>query len=272
MQHRQLFGLMLLLCCTACSKTPETTDQAQQQLAQQEAEQGYPMLIAMPEVAHYALPFCEKTYCIEVEIFGFNSQDQWFNQFTEQQIADLIRQTLGLKQKHSLQAAVDEFVRLSDAWQAEAEHRKQKAWRMYIQPRIAMQQGEIALLQIQTEYELGDTAISQANYFFVVNRKTQQQLRLYDVIAPEYRVEFMDFIQSQYLNWQQDLTAEQKKQLPEKLYWANQDWFFDEQGMAIYYRAADFSVTKDNLSIYLSPEQSKRWVQHTLLAQLNLLE
>lgn len=265
--------IVILLMCAACSKTPESKDKTQQQLQQQEAQQGYPVLIAMPEIADYALPFCEKKYCIEAEIFSFKSQDQWFNAYSNQQIADLIRKQLGLSQKLSLQAAVDTFVQMSDAWQAEDEKQNSKAWTMYIKPRIAMQQGEIALLVIHAEFDLGKKVIPAQDYFFVVDRKQQKTLRLYDVVREQERQAFTLEMQTQYQNWKNTLTEEQQVPLPEKIYWANQDWFFDEQGIAIYYRGSDFGLdAAKNLTIYLTPEQSKAWVNVDVLRSLNLPE
>ncbi len=265
--------LSLLIWCSACSKAPDTQDQDKEQaeLQAQESEQGYPVLVAMPQSAHYALPFCEKKYCIEVEIFDFKSKDQWFNQYTDAKIADLIRQQLGISQKLSLQRAVNEFVSRSDAWQEENEQKK--AWTMYIKPRLAMQQGVMALLQVHTEYHLGDEDVPPQDYFYVADRKAQQTVRLYDIVKQKSRVPFMNFIQEQYAKWQESLTEQQRQELPEKIYWANQDWFFDDQGIAIYYRAHDLAVegrAKD-LTIYLSPEQMKQWILPKYLKQLQLL-
>ena len=251
----------------------QDTAQNQEQRTKQEKEQGYVNLSAMPVIADYALPFCEKKYCIEVEIFGFNSQDEWFNQWVAQQSADLIRQQLGLKQKLSLQAAVDAFVNASDDWHAQSENANAAPWRLHIQPRIAMQRDAITLLQLQAEYRLGETVLPNRDYYFVLDRKQQQQRRLYDVIIPQHRVAFMDFIQSQYVAWQQGLSAQDKAQLPEKLYWANQDWFFDTEGIAVYYRALDYGINNaPDLTIYLSAEQAQQWVQPETLKQLKLAD
>ncbi|GAA5016581.1 hypothetical protein GCM10023206_28460 [Acinetobacter puyangensis] len=276
MGKTKLALFIVLLSCVACSKTPDVKDLDQQKLQQQQAQQGYPILIASPEIADYALPFCEKKYCIEVEIFDFNSQDQWFNQFTDQQIADLIRQKLALKQKMSLQAAVDQFVILSDEWQAQTENQSKKAWSLYIKPRVATQQGEIALLQINAEYDVGEEKVPAQDYYFVVDRKKQQMIRLYDIIAPKYRAALTDVIQQHYQDWQQQWSVQQQQAFtgkqPEKLYWANQDWFFDDQGIAIYYRGTDLSTkTTKNLVIYLTPEQTRQWVLADYLQQFHLL-
>lgn len=262
-----LCALVVLVGCT------QEVEQSQQQKTKQEKEQGYVNLSAMPVTADYALPFCEKKYCIDVEIFGFKSQDEWFNQWVAQQSADLIRQQLGLKQKLSLQAAVDAFVNASDDWQTEVDNANAIPWRLHIQPRIAMQHDAITLLQLQAEYRLGETVIPNRNYYFILDRKQQQQRRLYDVIIPQHRVAFMDFIQSQYMAWQQDLSEKDKAKLPEKLYWANQDWFFDTEGIAVYYRAVDYGINNaPDLTIYLSAAQAQKWVQPETLKQLKLAD
>ncbi|MFB2578923.1 hypothetical protein ACEYX6_07200 [Acinetobacter sp. c2-A9] len=108
--------LPLLLALVACNGELNSAKTDAEKLQQQEQKQGYPVLIATPTVADYGLPFCEKRYCLEVEIFDFKSQDQWFNQFTNEKIADLIRKQLGIGEKMTLQQAVDVFVQRSDEW------------------------------------------------------------------------------------------------------------------------------------------------------------
>lgn len=253
----------------ACDQTPSQQDQSQHYLQEQAQQQGYPTLIATPAIADYALPFCEKKYCIDVEIFAFNSQDQWFNQYTHQQIADLIRQQLGLSQKLSLQQAVDQFISHSDLWLTE--NPDGKPWTMYIKPRVAIQQDALVLLVINTEYQLGEQHIAAQNYFYILDRKIHKAIRLYDLIKADQRIAFSQMLQSRYQDWQLKLSDEDKQQLAEKLYWANQDWFFDEQGIAVYYRAKDLGVSDaEDLTIYLTPQQMQQWIRQEYLTQLGL--
>jgi hypothetical protein len=266
---------------SGCSK-PSEEQQQEQVETEQVKKQGYENLIAMPVIADYALPFCEDEYCIDVEVFGFKSKDQWFNDFVKQQSADLIRQQVGISQKLSLQRAVNEFVQRSDAWRetqlAENKHAKPQAWSMYIKPRVAMQQGEMALLIISTSYQLGDEAVPEQQYFYVVDRKAKRSWRLYDAINENSRVSFTHFVQAQYEAWRKEvstnLSDEDQAKLPTKIYWANQDWFFDEQGVAIYYRFNDLceeceATNGKDFTIYLNPTQSQQWIKAPLLKQLN---
>jgi len=279
--HFTALTMVLVATLSACSK-PSEEEQQEQVETEQVKKQGYENLIAMPVIADYALPFCEDEYCIDVEVFGFKSKDQWFNDFVKTQNADLIRQQLGISQKLSLQRAVNEFVQRSDAWReiqlAENKHAKSQAWSMYIKPRVAMQQGEMALLIINTSYQLGEEAVPELQYFYVVDRKAKKSWRLYDAINENQRVSFTHFVQAQYETWREqvsaDLSDEDQAKLPTKVYWANQDWFFDEQGVAIYYRFNDLceeceATNGKDFTIYLSPTQSQQWIKAPLLKQLN---
>ena len=279
--HLTALTMVLVATLSGCSK-PSEEQQQEQVETEQVKKQGYENLIAMPVIADYALPFCEDEYCIDVEVFGFKSKDQWFNDFVKTQNADLIRQQLGISQKLSLQRAVNEFVQRSDAWReiqlAENIHAKSQAWSMYIKPRVAMQQDEMSLLIINTSYQLGEEVVPEQQYFYVVDRKAKKSWRLYDAINENQRVSFTHFIQAQYETWREqvsaDLSDEDQAKLPTKVYWANQDWFFDEQGVAIYYRFNDLceeceATNGKDFTIYLSPTQSQQWIKAPLLKQLN---
>lgn len=279
--HFTALTMVLVATLSGCSK-PSEEQQQEQVETEQVKKQGYENLIAMPVIADYALPFCEDEYCIDVEVFGFKSKDQWFNDFVKMQSADLIRQQLGISQKLSLQRAVNEFVKRSDAWRetqlAENKHAKPQAWSMYIKPRVAMQQGEMALLIINTSYQLGDETVPEQHYFYVVDRKAKRSWRLYDAINENKRVSFTHFVQAQYEAWREEISTnlsdEDQAKLPTKIYWANQDWFFDEQGVAIYYRFNDLcaeceATNGKDFTIYLSPTQSQQWIKAPLLKQLN---
>lgn len=272
---------ILAMLCSACEQKPDTTSHQQDQFEQQAHSQGYPVLIATPVSAAYSLPFCEKKYCSDIEIFSFQSQDQWFNQFTEQQIADLIRKRLGLTQQLNLQHAVNAFVQQSDAWldqqqQLQNHHNKNNTgyWHLYIQPKVVMQQHEITIILIDTEMQLGEDKPSEQRYFYVLDRKQQQRIRLYDLVKEQARMSFNDEIQHQYQKWktEQPQTADSElKPLPEKIFWANQDWFFDHQGIAVVYRGEDLArPDAKGFTFYLSPEQSEAWIKAEQLQRLGL--
>lgn len=266
--YRQLF---VLLCSTifflsACDDNQKKTQE--QALQEQAKEQGYPVLIASPHVADYGLPFCEKKYCIEIEIQSFQSQDTWFNQFTDFKISELIRKQLDIKEKLTLQQAVDAFVAKSDSWQAE--HPNQP-WSMQISSRVPMQQKEIAVLQLQTTYVLGDKTIPEHNYFFMVDRKAKKQILIYDVIKPEARLAFGDFIQQAYQKWQEQLGPEYKDKTPSKIGWASQDWLIDEQGVTLYYRASDLQASgANNLIIQIPKDKVQQWFTADILQKITI--
>lgn len=251
-----VYGLVVAMSGCAPKDVEQSKDE--QYLQEQEEEQGYPVLIAVPKSADYGLPFCEKQYCLEVEIFSFKSQDKWFNAYVDHKISDLIRKELGLSQKLSLQQAVNEFVRFSDEWQ---EDNTNQPWSVFIQPRVVLQQNEIAILQVQTEYVLGDRTIEPQHFYEVLDRKAKQPVRLYDIVKEESRLQFGQFLQQYYQQWlsEQSSTAG----FPEKIYWASQDWFIDEDGIAIYYRVKDLNpkASGENLTIYLSKADTEAWIK-----------
>ena len=258
-----LLGLLLLIAgLNACSPPVPPESKEDSYLNQQQEKQGYPILIATPQIADYGLPFCEKKYCIDVEIFSFKSQDLWFNEYVNQKIANLMTQQLGLQHKLSLQMAINEFVKMSDLWQ---EEHPQQAWSIYVQPRVVFQHNEIAVLEVKTQY-LADNRNPQAKTFYdVIDRKRQRSIRLYDLVKPESRVDFGGYLLGEYRKWLKDKNDYQD--YPEKIYWANQDWFIDEEGLAIYYRATDFNSEDQGrpLVVYLSPAQLKAWIDDKYL-------
>lgn len=271
MKNAISFILLVVGALYGCVPQKDTRTEEAVYLQEKEQQQGYPVLIATPESADYGLPFCEKQYCIDVEIFSFNSEDKWFNQLVNQQIADLIRQQLGIDQKLSLQLAVDEFVRRSDQWQ---ETKENEPWSVYIQPRVVLQQGEIAVTQIQTEYTLGDKSIPQQFYYTVADRKEQKLFKLYDMVEETKRVEFGLYIQQQYEQWREQ--SEYKQQLKAQIYWANQDWFFDDEGIGIYYRGQDLAENAEesideNFTIYLDLEMVNQWIEKKYLIKIGFL-
>jgi hypothetical protein len=257
----------VLLFCQACSDQ-QAVDQHQQSLQQQAQQQGYPVLIAMPTVAHYALPFCEQQYCIAIDIQALRSQDAWFDQTTEHLISELIRKKLNGTQKLSLQKAVDGFIQQSDQWQLS--HPQAKAWSMHIQSRVLLQQSALSILQVQAHYQIKDQRITPQDYFFILDRQQQQVLRLFEAIKAESRSAFAAFVQQRYQQWRSQLTTEQQNKLPAKISWANQDWYINEQQrLVIYVRPADFDVQGlDPLRISLSHAQATQWLDNKVLQQL----
>lgn len=263
-----VLGSLFAIGFIGCTSEDKKLSQQDVYLEQQQDAQGYPVLIASPVIMDYGLPFCEKEYCIDVEIFGYSSKDQWFNQFVEQQISDLIRKQLGLSEKHSVQSVVDEFVKLSDAWQQQ--EKNNKPWQLYIYPNVIAQQNEITILRIDTEYKIKDEEYPQQQFYFVIDRKLKKQIKLYDIVKDTARIEFNTYIQQHYQEWLQKKTNNNKYH--EKLSWASQDWYIDDEGIVIYYRIQpdDTKPQNDIFEVYLDKNHTTNWLKSQYLKQLYL--
>lgn len=268
---RTLFGVVVvgLVALAGCSSEEKKINEQDLYFHQQEDQQGYPVLIASPMILDYGLPFCEKAYCLEVELFGFKSKDEWFNAFVEQQVAELIRKQLSLSQKQSVQSAVDEFIKKSDAW-LEEDQKNIQPWSMYIYPSVIWQNNEITILKIDSQYTLGDQDIPNKQFYSVVDRKNKKTIKLYDLISDHSRLEFGAYVQQKYQEWLEK--EQQVSEFPDKVFWANQDWYLDDEDFVIYYRATDFKkdAKQSDLLIYLSKDQASKWMNEAYLHQLYL--
>lgn len=309
LNHKRFWLVPLMLALSACGENLSIAQSDEEKLQQQEQKQGYPILIATPTIADYGLPFCEKRYCIEVEIFDFKSQDQWFNQFTNERIADLIRRELGIREKMSLQQVINLFVQRSDDWRDLAQkkanekgkappsdtpneknsksniytsvtdsnkkyakesnkdlHVAYQAWRIYAQPQVILQKKQYAFLKINIEYDVAGYVIPEQSYFYAVDRKAKKQISLYDMVDANYRLALQNLIQQQYVTWKKTLTAEQSQQLPDKVYWASQDWLWSEEKntIVIYYRPYELGLEQakpiDPFVVELPTEHIKQWI------------
>lgn len=262
-----------------CDKTSETFAAHEQQ----SKKQTYPILIATSQAADYGVPFCEHKFCHDIEIQTLNSTDPWFDQTVAAMISDIIRKQLHMNQKLSLQQAVDAFVQASDQAQRTTQpHQTIKPWGLHIDAQLPAQQQQWALVMITANFVM-PMSMSMARqehdikppnapqrYFSVLDRKAQRMVQLYDVIAADKRLEFNQLLQQHYQQWRKQQNVEHRLTLPEKIYWANQDWFFDEQGIGIVYRAADFGIDAADLVINLDHAQSQYFLNSALSALLQM--
>ena len=292
--HRDNFNFKMIclvllvgVLIPGCDKKSETIAAHEQQ----SQTQAYPILLAASQAADYGVPFCEQKFCNDIEIQTLNSSDPWFDQTVAAIISDIIRQQLNINQKLNLQQAVDAFVLASDQAQSAAQpHQTIKPWGLHIDAQLAAQQQQLALVMITANFAMpipNQTihTITRQNiqysparkplnapqrYFKVLDRKAQRMVQLYDVIAADKRLEFNQLLQQHYQLWRTKLDTEQQTRLPEKIYWANQDWFFDEQGIGIVYRASDWGVDAADLSINLTTAQTHHYLAASWLKQLQL--
>lgn len=216
--------------------------------------------------ADYALPFCEKKNCIDVDIQTIKTQDEWLNGWIAKNQANVIQQQIEQNKNLTLQQAVNAYVKKSDEWQDK--YSKNKAYELHVSTRIASQRNQYVLLQVGVDAQQEDIAVKDRFYFFVADRKLQKNLTMLDVIQKNQQNVLNEIIQTHYQQWIEKQSSEVKKQVPKKLYWGQADWFFDGEGIGLHYRANEISKDAPQLDIYLTIEQSKQILQPEIYQQM----
>lgn len=264
--HRSGKGLILIstLLLVACdSKQDQPKENAQEQAVsepiQVENPDVLPYLDMQETKADYALPFCEKKNCIEIEIQTIKTQDTWLNKWIETHQAWVIQNQVGLNQEMTLQQAVNAYIKKSDTW--EAEFPKNKAYELHMQTRIASQRNQYVLLQVSVDTKQADVSVKARQYLYVADRKLKKNLTILDVIQPQKQNALNNLIQQKYQEWldQQDMLV--KKSAPKKLFWGQSDWFFDGEGIGLHYRAGEISEDAPQFDIYLDKAQTQQMLK-----------
>ena len=256
-----LISTLLLVACD--SKQDQSKANTQQQSAsepiQVENPDVLPYLNMQEAKADYALPFCEKKNCIEIEIQTIKTQDTWLNKWIETHQAWVIQNQVGLNQEMTLQQAVNAYIKKSDAW--EAEFPKNKAYELHMQTRIASQRNQYVLLQVSVDTKQAEVSVKARQYLYVADRKLKKNLTILDVIQPQKQNALNNLIQQKYQEWldQQDMLV--KKSAPKKLFWGQSDWFFDGEGIGLHYRAGEISEDAPQFDIYLDKAQTQQMLK-----------
>ena len=256
-----LISILLLVACD--SKQDQSKKNAQEQAVsepiQVENPDVLPYLDMQETKADYALPFCEKKNCIEIEIQTIKTQDTWLNKWIETHQAWVIQNQVGLNQEMTLQQAVNAYIKKSDAW--EAEFPKNKAYELHMQTRIASQRNEYVLLQVSVDTKQAEVSVKARQYLYVADRKLKKNLTILDVIQPQKQNALNNLIQQKYQEWldQQDMLV--KKSAPKKLFWGQSDWFFDGEGIGLHYRAGEISEDAPQFDIYLDKAQTQQMLK-----------
>ena len=262
-----MIGMMALTACDHPKKNGADSVQATgQSAAPVEKAEVLPYLNMQEAKADYALPFCEKKNCIDVDIQTIKTQDQWLNAWITKNQANVIQQQIEQNKNLTLQQAINAYVKKSDEWQDK--YSKNKAYELRLTTRIASQRNQYVLLQIGVDTQQEDIAVKDRFYFFVADRKLQKNLTVLDVIQKNQQNELNNIIQAHYQQWIEKQSTEVKKQVPKKLYWGQADWFFDGEGIGLHYRANEISKDAPQLDIYLSTEQSKQMLQPEIYQQM----
>lgn len=262
-----MIGMMALTACDHPKKNETDTAQNKNQVSTHtEKAEVLPYLNMQEAKADYALPFCEKKNCIDVDIQTIKTQDAWLNTWIAKNQANVIQQQIEQNKNLTLQQAVNAYVKKSDEWQDK--YSKNKAYELHLTTRIASQRNQYVLLQIGVDTQQEDIAVKDRFYFFVADRKLQKNLTVLDVIQKNQQNELNNIIQAHYQQWIEKQSTEVKKQVPKKLYWGQADWFFDGEGIGLHYRANEISKDAPQLDIYLSTEQSKQMLQPEIYQQM----
>ena len=230
------------------------------------ADQPLVPLKLQSQDAKFALPFCEKKNCIDIQIQSIQTQDTWLNGWVENRQARVLQDQIGLDQKLSLQAAINAYVKKSDAWQAAV--KTNKAYTLGMSTRIAAQRNQYVLLQLGVDAKQEEVTIKDRYYFYVADRRLQKQLSLLDVIDPNKRNAMHSIVQQGYQDWLKKQSRDVKAEAPTTLYWGRADWFFDQEGIGVHYRAQEISEDAPQLDIYLSKAQTQAMLQPTVYQQM----
>lgn len=225
-----------------------------------------PFLNLQQVKADYALPFCEKKNCIDVDIQTIKTQDAWINEWIAKSQAKVIQDQIDLKKDLSLQQAINAYVKKSDEWQDK--YSKNRAYELHLHTRIASQRNQYVLLQLGLDTKQEELTIKDRYYFFVADRKLHKSLSLLDVLKKDQQTAMHQMVQVAYQDWLKKQTVEIKKEAPKTLYWGQADWFFDGEGIGLHYQANQITKEAPQLDIYLSTEQTKKILQPEVYAQM----
>ena len=246
-------ALSLMACDTKIEKSKDT--EKVETVKRIENSDVLPFLNIQEAKAKYAVPFCEKKNCIEIDIQTIQTQDIWVNQWIGKSQSQVIQDQIGLKQAMTLQQAVDAYIKQSDQYQQE--FIKNKAYELHLSTRIAAQRNQFVLLQLIVNSKQAEVTVKDRGYFFVADRQAKKKLGILDILQSAQQKNMNEIVQTQYAAWLKQQTAEVKKSAPKKLYWGQNDWFFDGEGIGIHYRASEIVKDGTQLDLYLTKSQTK---------------
>lgn len=259
------FSTLNLLACDSKNQQTTATDQQQHSEAAEKNE-ILPFLNIQQARAKYALPFCEKSNCIEMDIQTIQTQDAWINHWVEQSQAKVIQDQIGMNKALSLQQAVNAYVKKSDAWQAE--FNLNKAYELQLNTRIAAQRNQYVLLQISVDSKQQGVRLKDRGYFFVADRKLKKKLSILDIIEKNQQNTLNDMIQVKYAEWITEQSADVQKTAPKKLYWGQSDWFFDGEGIGLHYRGNEIIKDAQQLDLYLTKAQTQKVLKKQVFVKM----
>lgn len=260
MRHNVMKGMLIgaVVLLSACHQKPDESKTASEQQTSVQVQNPdiLPYLNIQTQQAKYALPFCEKKNCIDIDIQSLQTQDHWLNQWIEKSQSQVIQAQILLKQNLSLQQAINAYVKASDEWQQQFS--ANKPYRLHMSSRIASQRNQYVLLQLQVDSKQADIEVKDRQYFFVADRKQQKNLMILDVIEKSQQTQLDQWVQQAYQAWLKKQAKDAQQTAPKKLYWGQAEWFFDGEGVGLHFRANDIVKNSKQLDIFLSKAQTKQ--------------
>ena len=152
------------MALTACDHPKQKDNNSEKSAAEQSAHaekaEVLPYLNMQEAKADYALPFCEKKNCIDVDIQTIKTQDEWLNGWIAKNQANVIQQQIEQNKNLTLQQAVNAYVKKSDEWQDK--YSKNKAYELHVSTRIASQRNQYVLLQVGVDAQQEDIAVKDS--------------------------------------------------------------------------------------------------------------
>lgn len=260
-----ILGFMTAL--SACS-SPEQNESTEPQdkkpsIFQTETKaEVLPYLDIQQKNAKIALPFCEIKNCIDIDVQTVTTADVWLNDWLERRQAWVIQHQIGLNQNMRLQDAISAYVKKSDAWQAKQDGNLPYSLNMYT--RIPYQRNQFVLVQVGLDTKQEGIEIKERYYFFVADRKAQKNLKMLDIIDAKKQVTMDKIVQAAYQKWRDEQDESLQNSVPEKLYWGQADWFFDQEGVGLHYRIHDISENSPQLDIYLTKQQTQQVLKNEI--------
>ncbi|MPW45344.1 hypothetical protein D7V21_00145 [Acinetobacter guerrae] len=253
-----LIGTLSMLGACTKNKNDPSSEQEKTAISQQKAE-VLPYLDIRESKAKYALPFCEKKNCIDIDIQSIQTKDTWLNGWIEQKLAYVVQAQIGQNQKINLQKAINAYIAKSDEWQDQ--YSRNQAYTLHMTTRVASQRNEYVLLQVGLNSKQEEVTVKDRYYFFVANRKLQKDVNILDILQKNQQSNMNQIVQDNYQKWLKQQSAEVQAEAPTKLYWGQADWFFDSEGIGLHYRANQISKQAGQFDIYLSTAQTKALLQ-----------
>lgn len=249
-------AILLSACDSGKEKTATVHQEENASAAQAINPDLLPYLNIQEQPAKVAKPFCETKSCIDLDVQTIHTVDTWLNHWIEKNQANVIQDQIGLKQNMNLQQAVNAYVKKSDAWQAELKSNKPYALALYT--RVPYQRNQYVLLQIGVDHTQENISVKERYYFFVADRRSKKHLTPLDIIDAKQQQNMNSLVQTAYVQWLTEQDAEVKKSAPNKLYWGQADWFFDQEGIGLHYRTDEIVKDGKQLDIYLTKVQTQQ--------------